>query len=217
MTKKVHAAKPYRRPHSNQLRIIGGTLKRSSIHFPATAGLRPTPDRVRETLFNWLAPYIQGAVCLDLFAGSGVLGLEAVSRGACSCTLIEQDSVVSQSIKQNVARLFAGQDHSHIVILQEDVLHWLGKAENLTGYTIVFIDPPYQAQLLPQILALIQKRHTALYHTAWFYLESSQPLSHQSLHHHVLQRLHPVKTAHYGQIYFGLYQATPLQDSGGAK
>ena len=197
MSKKLQAGK-----QSNQVRITGGVLKRSILRFPATHGLRPTCDRVRETLFNWLTPYIQGANCLDLFAGSGVLGLEALSRGARTCTLIEQDATACQAIKQNLARLLPGQNHAHTTILQQDALRWLNQLQDLSHYSVIFLDPPYQSSLLPKSLTLIAQQHRTLYQHAWFYLEH-----HQSLNSSLTQGLKPVKTAHYGQVYFGLYRA----------
>ncbi|MEK9670819.1 MAG: 16S rRNA (guanine(966)-N(2))-methyltransferase RsmD, partial [Gammaproteobacteria bacterium] len=86
------------------VRIIGGTLKRSKIDVLDRDGLRPTPDRVRETLFNWLMPAIPGANVIDCFAGSGVLGLEALSRGASRCTFFEKDGAVARQLEQNLER-----------------------------------------------------------------------------------------------------------------
>ena len=188
---------------SHQVRIIGGTLKRSILRFPESEDVRPTTDRVRETLFNWLAPHIQGVSCLDLFAGSGVLGLEALSRGARACTMIERDAVVCQAIKQNTARLFHDQNHAHATIIQQDALRWLDQPQDLSRYCVVFLDPPYQSNLLAQTLKLIKQHHIPLYQKALFYLEHHQPLE-QCL----TQGLNPIKTAHYAQVYFGLYRAS---------
>ncbi|HSE11103.1 MAG TPA: 16S rRNA (guanine(966)-N(2))-methyltransferase RsmD, partial [Rudaea sp.] len=88
-----------------KLRIIGGSLRGSKLAVDDVAGLRPTPDRVRETLFNWLAPIIDGARCLDLFAGTGALGVEALSRGAASVDFVERDPRLAQSLRQNLQRL----------------------------------------------------------------------------------------------------------------
>ena len=93
---------------ANTLRIIGGELRGRKIRFPEANGLRPTPDRVRETLFNWLQVQIHGARCLDLFAGSGALGLEALSRGAAEVVFVERDGRVLQRLRENLTLL--GQD-----------------------------------------------------------------------------------------------------------
>ena len=102
--RKQPKTKP-RRPH--QLRIIGGQWRGRRLSFPDVEGLRPTPDRVRETLFNWLAPIIEGARCLDLFAGSGALSLEALSRGAAEVVMVDRDPQVIARLKENVATLSA--------------------------------------------------------------------------------------------------------------
>ena len=103
---------------TNQLRIIGGEWRGRKLRFPDVAGLRPTTDRVRETLFNWLAPVIHGARCLDLFAGSGALGLEALSRGASSVVFIDSDRRAVQSLRENLALLKEGRGE----VLQSDAL-----------------------------------------------------------------------------------------------
>ncbi len=92
---------------TNQLRIIGGQWRSRRLEFPDVPGLRPTPDRVRETLFNWLAPVLPGARCLDLFAGSGALGIEALSRGAAEAVFFERHPVAVGALRENLARLNA--------------------------------------------------------------------------------------------------------------
>src|SRR6478736_1604905 len=93
------------RPAFGSVRIIGGSLRRSRLEVPDAPGLRPTPDRVRETLFNWLMPVIEGARCLDLFAGTGALGIEALSRGAASVDFVESDPRLADLLRANLARL----------------------------------------------------------------------------------------------------------------
>ncbi|MDH4259046.1 MAG: 16S rRNA (guanine(966)-N(2))-methyltransferase RsmD, partial [Gammaproteobacteria bacterium] len=95
----MHRKKP------NELRIIGGEWRGRRIRFPRQPGIRPSPDRVRETLFNWLTPVVQGSRCLDLFAGSGVLGLEALSRGAATATFIESDRPTAERLRETIATL----------------------------------------------------------------------------------------------------------------
>lgn len=110
---------------------------------PDLPGLRPTPDRVRETLFNWLMPVIDGARCLDLFAGTGALGLEAASRGAGEVCLVERDRDAAAALRQHVQRLQAAQVQVHCA----EALHWLQQPPP-NRFDIVFLDPPYAADLL---------------------------------------------------------------------
>lgn len=132
-----------------EVRIIGGEWRRRRLAVPAVEGLRPTPDRVRETLFNWLGQRLDGQHCLDLFAGSGALGLEAASRGAASVTLVDADPrVVRHLLAQREA---LGGDH-RVRVLQGDALHFLRDAEPLPAFDLVFLDPPYALGLLPRCL-----------------------------------------------------------------
>ncbi len=127
------------------LRIIGGEWRGRRLNFPALNGLRPTADRVRETLFNWLAPRIQGARCLDMFAGSGALGLEALSRGADHCDFLELQASAANTIKQHLSTLKAG---GRGTVFGADALKFEGK-----GYDIVFVDPPFAEELSEAALA----------------------------------------------------------------
>ncbi len=122
---------------AGHVRIVGGSLRGSRIAVRDRPGLRPTPDRVRETLFNWLMPVIDGARCLDLYAGTGVLGLEAASRGAREVVLVEADRVQAAAIEADRARLHA--EAARVVV---------GRAEDYLGGTrapfdVVFVDPPF--------------------------------------------------------------------------
>jgi 16S rRNA (guanine966-N2)-methyltransferase len=129
--------------HGQQtLRIIAGQWRSRKIHFPDLPQLRPTPDRVRETLFNWLMPVIDGARCLDLFAGSGALGLEALSRGAAEVVFVDRDKQVITYLRDTLRLLKA--EHGQLV--QADALSYLAGAAS--GFDIVFLDPPYQAEVL---------------------------------------------------------------------
>lgn len=134
-----------------QLRIIGGEWRSRLIDFDAAAGVRPTPDRVRQTLFDWLTPLLPGSRVLDLFAGSGALGMEALSRGAGQARFIEQGSAQSAAIRRSLAKLGAG-DRAETI--QADALGWLASAGTRTAlhYDIVFLDPPYDSDLLGQAL-----------------------------------------------------------------
>ena len=133
------------------VRIIGGTWRGSKLAVPARPGLRPTPDRVRETLFNWLAPVIAGARCLDLFAGTGALGLEAASRGAGEVVLVERDRDALAALHGHVERLRAGQ----VRIVAGDALDLL-RTPPMQGFNLVFLDPPYDSGLLAPALAALR-------------------------------------------------------------
>ena len=125
---------------AGKLRIVGGTLRGSRLAVPAVAGLRPTPDRVRETLFNWLAPLIDGARCLDLYAGTGALGIEALSRGASQTDFVETDPALATLLRATLVRL-----KQAATVHRSDALQFLATAEG--RYDIVFLDPPFAADL----------------------------------------------------------------------
>lgn len=133
-----------------QIRIIAGQWRSRRLPVPDAKGLRPTPDRVRETLFNWLAPILPGAVCVDAFAGSGALGFEAASRGAGRVLMIERDAKVAAHLRQQQKALSAPQ----IEVMQADALTALASLQDPVD--IVFLDPPYgQGLLLPAVQALV--------------------------------------------------------------
>ncbi|MDH5765284.1 MAG: 16S rRNA (guanine(966)-N(2))-methyltransferase RsmD [Gammaproteobacteria bacterium] len=149
---------------SGKLRIIGGRWRSRVLPVVDQQGLRPTPDRVRETLFNWLQAEVPGARCLDLFAGSGALGFEAASRGAAEVQLVEKQAAACDVLQSNIKLLGA----ENIQLDQQDVVHWLA----MTGrqYDLVFVDPPYDAGLLAETCALLEKnQHLA--DEAFIYLE----------------------------------------------
>ncbi len=154
---------------ANQLRIIGGTWRGRKLDFAPVPGLRPTPNRVRETLFNWLAPVIREARCLDLFAGSGALGLEAASRGAARCVLVEQQHVVVQVLREQLDRLGADR----VQVVEAEVTGWL--AGDATPFDIVFLDPPFHRGLLQQCIELLESNGW-LADLAWIYLEAEKGL-----------------------------------------
>jgi 16S rRNA (guanine966-N2)-methyltransferase len=129
---------------ANQLRIIGGRWRGSRIVFPPLAAIRPSPDRVRETLFNWLQQPIVGARCLDLFAGSGALGLEALSRGAAHVTFVDREPQVGKHLAQTLERL-GGRDATVVV---EDAQRFLSRPPQ--PFDIVFLDPPFDSGVLEQ-------------------------------------------------------------------
>ena len=134
---------------SNTVRIGGGDWRSRLIKFSDSSGLRPTPDRVRQTLFNWLGQDLTGKVCLDLFAGTGVLGLEALSRNAASVVLVEKMPAVYTTILNNKATLKAEKAQ----VLNLDALSFLAK--NQQKFDVIFLDPPYNQGWLEQVLPLL--------------------------------------------------------------
>ena len=147
------------------IRIIGGRWRGTRLAVADAPGLRPTPDRVRETLFNWLAPMLPGARVLDLFAGSGALGLEAASRGAGEALLVERDPALARSLRQTAERLQAAQA---VQVIQADAPRWLRRPVH-GRFDLVFLDPPFDAGLWRDALALLPPW---LAEEAWLYLES---------------------------------------------
>ena len=153
----------------NQLRIIGGEWRGRKLAFADLPGLRPTGDRIRETLFNWLAPYLPGARCLDLFAGSGALGLEAASRGASKVVMLDTAPAVVRLLREHCATLRA----SGVEVLQADALQYLGGPAE--PYDIVFLDPPFHQGLLQPCCERLAT-HDWLAPRAWIYLEAEREL-----------------------------------------
>ncbi len=137
----------------HQLRIIGGEWRSRRLPFAAVSGVRPTPDRIRETLFNWLQGDIEGARCLDLFSGSGALGFEALSRGAQHVTMVDEDIRVIQQLQKNADALHTDR----LTLIWQDALSSI--AELTEVYNIVFLDPPYRDDVLEQYCRLLAERH----------------------------------------------------------
>ena len=156
-------------PH--RLRIIGGRWRGRPITFPPLAAIRPSPDRVRETLFNWLQPVIAGARCLDLFAGSGALGLEALSRGASHVQFVDSEPQVGRHLHGTLQLL--GADAAAVTV--SDALRYL-QSTPAHAFDIVFLDPPFAADLLPSIIGALAQGWVAP--TAYVYVEcrSDTPL-----------------------------------------
>jgi 16S rRNA (guanine966-N2)-methyltransferase len=153
----------------NQIRIIGGQWRSRQIGFYDAPGLRPTPARVRETLFNWLQFDIPGSRCLDLYAGSGALGFEAASRGAKSVIQVENNPDACRALKENAVKLAATQ----IKIVQSDVFRYLsGDAE---PFDIVFLDPPFAQNLAPQTCQWLEDKGWLSQH-AKIYIEAESKL-----------------------------------------
>lgn len=136
-----------------KIRIIGGHLRNSRIDVPDRPGLRPTPERVRETLFNWLAAHVGGARVLDLFAGTGALGLEALSRGASEAVFCERDAGLVAALRANLLRL---QQDGRSRVINDDALGTLAMQD--TAFDLVFLDPPFAAGLWSAAAELLERR-----------------------------------------------------------
>ncbi|WP_082209996.1 16S rRNA (guanine(966)-N(2))-methyltransferase RsmD [Serpentinimonas barnesii] len=160
---------PARPPGS--VRLIGGLYKRSKLQVPDSPGLRPTPDRVRETLFNWLGQDLRGLRCLDAFAGTGALGLEAASRGAAAVRLLERDPALVQALRAQAQRLGAAQ----VQVQQADALAWMRSAAP-GAWDVVFLDPPFSATAEAVQVALAAAR-PLLAAGGLIYLEAPLPWS----------------------------------------
>ncbi len=145
-----HNATHHNRKGANTLRIIGGKWRSRKLHFVDVPGLRPTPDRIRETLFNWLQSSLYNANCLDLFAGSGAIGLEALSRGAKSVDFVEKNTAASRQLSENLTLL---QTDSNV--FKMDALIFLREHVAEHPYDIIFLDPPYRQGLLNKSLDLL--------------------------------------------------------------
>ncbi len=216
---------------NNKIRIIGGTLRSRLVSVFDETGLRPTPNRIRETLFNWLRDDIQGARCLDLFAGSGALGFEAISRGAKQVTFVEKNRSILENLKKNSQALHI--DNAEFI--EADALAWLNRSMldspplekggrgdlkifmyNQTsqnppcppfpkggGFNIVFLDPPYAENLVPACLELLVSQHF-LAPNAKIYLEHNQALTDLALPPSLTLQKHQKA----GQVYYALLKNT---------
>ena len=189
--------KPVHNVHNgvNQLRIIGGEWRSRRLSFPDAPGLRPTPDRVRETLFNWLAPYVAGAKVLDPFAGSGALFLEALSRGAAMGQALDASSLAVSSLKEHLGtlRCTVGQ------VQTADALRYL-ETQPASAYDLVFLDPPFNQNLLPAVCSLLEERQWVA-DAAWIYTESENAPSTLGLPG--AWRLHREQKS--GRVYYALW------------
>ena len=148
------------------MRIIGGEYRSRRVEFPDAEGLRPTPDRVRETLFNWLGQTLYGKRCLDLFAGSGALGFEAASRGAAQVVMVEKSRKVWQSLQDNIKKLGC----INVALHCADGLEFARREAG--SFDVIFLDPPFSADYLPQVLPLLAARLAA---DGVVYVESGEP------------------------------------------
>ena len=182
-----------RRGGAGSVRIIGGKWKGRKLR--VGAGVRPTPDRARETLFNWLAPQLADARVLDLFAGTGALGFEALSRGACHATLVEQDRAAAQLLRHHRDLLDADA-----LVVQADALDWL--TERGERWNVIFLDPPFALPRWPRLLPLVAQ-HLAC--DGVVYVESNNHLEQLA----ETAGLVPVRHSNAGSVRFGLLGPAP--------
>jgi 16S rRNA (guanine966-N2)-methyltransferase len=173
----------------SRIRIIGGEWRSRLIDVSTVKGLRPTPDRVRETLFNWLGQNLQGKTCLDLFAGSGALGFEAASRGAEEVTMVELDSGACAALQHNAKTLQA----SRVQVLRGDALKFARSA--IQPVDVIFLDPPYRAgwieRMAPFLPDLLAKNGVV-------YVEAEYEIKN-------IDRLTRIKHGKAGQVYYQLF------------
>lgn len=182
----------------NQLRIIGGQWKRRQLEFASVEGLRPTPDRIRETVFNWLMWDITQAHVLDVCAGSGAFAFEALSRGAAHVTLIEPNKIQANYLKKNIKLLQAEQCNLHVALAQ----HVLPKIHQ--QFDIIFLDPPYSLNLWHELAELIDP---LLKINGLIYIEANQDLMLLSLP----KSWQKIKSTQAGTVYAGLYQKVVIE------
>ncbi len=154
---------------TSSLRIIGGQWKRRTLTFLAVEDLRPTPDRVRETLFNWLQFEIQGKRCLDAFAGSGALGVEALSRGAADCVFMEKHSSQAKQLQQTLMDLGKSTP-----VLVGDTLLLLSQQK--IAFDVVFLDPPYSLNFWQSVCDILVKQQL-IHAESWIYIEADRDWS----------------------------------------
>lgn len=199
MSKNKLSSKPKDAPSASilnapgKIRIVGGLWKRTPIIVTDAAGLRPTPDRVREALFNWLGPSIKSSVCLDLFAGSGALGLEALSRGAAHVHFNEPHLKASRQISELLGRLQKPPEASWDVSALD--AHAALSRQSPNRFDLVFLDPPFQNQwlekILPALLPLLKSG-------ARLYIEAGSVFEHPALQ--------LLKAGEAGQVHYHLFQ-----------
>lgn len=162
---------PKSKQKTNQVRINAGEWRSRLLKFPDAEGLRPTPERVRQTVFNWLGQDLTGSICLDLFAGTGAFGFEALSRNAKALVMVEYAKLASQSLSENKAMLNA----ENCQILTMDAMPFLTSNQQL--FDVIFCDPPYQKQWLDKLLPILGSHLSndgVLYAEAEYRIESNE-------------------------------------------
>ena len=183
-----------------RVRIIGGAWRSRVLRFPAAPDLRPTSDRVRETLFNWLGQDLTGKVCLDLFAGSGALGFEALSRHAASVTMIERDGAARAALTRNGALLQAG---ARLKVVPGDALQFLHRcAGRNERFDLVFCDPPFREDWFTQLWPPLDQ---VVAGGGWVYAESGGALQ-------LPPGWRAEKSGKAGQVFYQLLAKLPAQE-----
>lgn len=160
---------------ANSLRVIGGQWRRRVIEFAKVEAIRPTPDRIRETLFNWLQHDLHNARCLELFAGSGILSVEALSRGAAHCTIVDLSGIIIEQIEDNLKRLGATVMQYQCSVSGAQL--WLANHTE-EKFDLIFLDPPFADDSLEEVVAQCEKLLTA---EGYLYVESPEPLNVEDL------------------------------------
>lgn len=186
----------------NRLRIIGGRYRGHRLQFIPGEGLRPTADRVRETVFNWLQGELPRCRVLDLFAGSGAMGLEALSRGAAEVVFVERDRNTAQQLRHNLAKLPGADTHSQVFGMPAH--RWLQRPASL--FDVVFLDPPFNDHLLANICVQLESSGF-LQDDAWIYVEQAA----QEAWPTWPENWHWYREGHAGQAKFGLLQRQSAQ------
>ncbi|MFC5299862.1 16S rRNA (guanine(966)-N(2))-methyltransferase RsmD [Azospira restricta] len=181
-----------------QLRIIGGEWRRRVLRFPGGEGLRPTPDRVRETLFNWLGQELSGLSCLDLFAGSGALGLEAASRGADRVVLVEREPKAAAALAANVRLLGAG---GKVELVCQDALKFA--VSTPLAFDVIFLDPPYRQGWIEKLCPLLPRLANP---DAVLYVEAESPQD-------GIGDWRTVRRGQAGQVFYHLMRRESPQDA----
>lgn len=184
---------------SGELRIIGGDWRSRKLRFPNAGGVRPTPARTRETLFNWLSFQLAGSDCLDLFAGSGALGLEALSRGAAHATFVDNCAALTTALKSNLRLLGSGTGN----VVGAEVNAYLCQRQR-PPFDIVFMDPPFHKDCVATLLPLLEAEGWVK-PGGWVYLEHESDMPPPDTP--ASWQLHRQKTA--GQVSYSLYRVAP--------
>ncbi len=192
---------------TGELRIIGGDWRSRKLRFPDAGGVRPTPARTRETLFNWLAFRLAGSDCLDLFAGSGALGLEALSRGAGRATLVDHTPALARALRDNLRLLKS--DGGEVVC--SDVESYL-KHRNRPPFDIVFMDPPFRQGWLERLFPLLDQQEW-ITPGGWVYVEHESEIPTPVVP--ATWQLHRQKSA--GQVTYSLFRVTLGPDENGVR
>jgi len=202
LARQTQAASKVARTAAQEVRIIGGQWKRTPLPVPLAAGLRPTPARVRETLFNWLGQDLTGWRVLDSFAGSGALGLEAASRGAASVCLLERDPALARSLKAVVQRLLPPGRTAppSVSVTQTEALSWMAQhaARQDAPFDLVFLDPPFDEGLFESALKAAMR---CVPPGGWIYVEAPQELGVDAL-----EGLRRQRHARAGAVHFHLFE-----------